>query len=65
MTKAALTLSEVEELARLCLQANGCDEANAGAVAATVTAADRRRARRLALPRPVPHAGLCRLPAQR
>ena len=41
MTKAALTLSEVEELARLCLQANGCDEANAGAVAATVTAAER------------------------
>ncbi len=41
MTKAALTLSEVEELARLCLQANGCDEANADAVAATVTAAER------------------------
>ena len=41
MTKVALTLSEVEDLARTCLLANGCDRANADAVAATVTAAER------------------------
>ena len=41
MTTIALTLSEVEGLARDCLLANGCDRANADAVAATVTAAER------------------------
>jgi delta1-piperideine-2-carboxylate reductase len=41
MSKVALTLSEVEDLARTCLLANGCDQANADAVAATVTAAER------------------------
>ena len=41
MTGVALSLTEVEELARRCLLANGCDRANADAVAATVTAAER------------------------
>ena len=41
MANDALTLSEVEDLARHCLSANGCDAANAEAVAATVTAAER------------------------
>ena len=36
MTGVALSLTEVEELARRCLLANGCDQANADAVAATV-----------------------------
>jgi len=41
MTSVALSLAEVEDLARQCLSANGCDRANAEAVAATVTAAER------------------------
>ncbi len=40
MSTVALSLSEVEDLARSCLLANGCDRANADAVAATVTAAE-------------------------
>lgn len=41
MDTSHLSLSEVAALARGCLMANGCDEANAEAVAATVTAAER------------------------
>ncbi len=41
MSEVQLSLDEVRDLARRCLLANGCDEANAGAVAATVTAAER------------------------
>jgi delta1-piperideine-2-carboxylate reductase len=40
MSTVALSLDEVRDLARRCLLANGCDEANARAVAATVTAAE-------------------------
>jgi delta1-piperideine-2-carboxylate reductase len=41
MSDVALSLDEVEDLARRCLLANGCDAANAGAISATVTAAER------------------------
>ena len=41
MRKSHLSLEQVEALARGCLMANGCDSANAEAVAATVTAAER------------------------
>lgn len=41
MSKIHLTLTDVEDLAFACLAANGCDEANARAVARTVTAAER------------------------
>ena len=41
MRKSHLSLEQVEALARGCLMANGCDQANAEAVAATVTAAER------------------------
>ncbi len=40
MISVTLSLEEVEALARRCLSANGCDEANAAAVAANVTAAE-------------------------
>jgi delta1-piperideine-2-carboxylate reductase len=40
MSDVSLTLDEVRALARRCLLANGCDEANADAVAATITAAE-------------------------
>ncbi len=36
-----MTLDEVLALARNCLSANGCDDSNANAVAATITAAER------------------------
>ncbi len=39
MSEIHLSLEEVEALARGSLMANGCDRANAEAVAATVTAA--------------------------
>jgi len=41
MDQITLTLEEVHDLARRALLANGCDAANAGAVADTVTAAER------------------------
>ena len=41
MDEVRLTLEEVHDLATRALLANGCDEANAGAVADTVTAAER------------------------
>jgi delta1-piperideine-2-carboxylate reductase len=41
MAKIDLTLDEVWALAADCLAANGCDDANAEAVAATLTAAER------------------------
>jgi delta1-piperideine-2-carboxylate reductase len=41
MAKIDLTLDEVRALAADCLAANGCDDANAEAVAATLTAAER------------------------
>lgn len=41
MTSVTLSLGEVEELARRCLLANGCDGPNAAAVAANVSAAER------------------------
>ena len=41
MSDTHLSLEEVEALARGCLTANGCDQANAETVAATVTAAER------------------------
>jgi len=41
MTKLTMTLKDVEDLARACLLAHGCDDANAGAVATTITAAER------------------------
>lgn len=41
MTEVRLTLDEVHDLAMRALSANGCDEANARAVADTVTAAER------------------------
>lgn len=40
MSDVILSLDEVAHLARTCLLANGCDEANAEAVAVTVTAAE-------------------------
>jgi len=40
MTKVTLTPNEIDGLARACLTANGCDDANAAAVAATITAAE-------------------------
>lgn len=48
-----LSLGEVEDLARRCLEAQGCDEANAAAVTRTIVAAERDRS--------VSH-GLFRLP---
>lgn len=41
MTTVQLTVDEIEELARSCLAANGCDEPNARAVARTISAAER------------------------
>lgn len=41
MSKVQLTVDQVYQLAHACLVANGCDEANADAVAATITAAER------------------------
>ncbi len=41
MSEVKLSLDEVKDLARRCLLANGCNEANAGAVASTVAAAER------------------------
>ena len=41
MSSIKLTLDEAHALARTCLLANGCDEANAAAVAGTMTAAER------------------------
>ncbi len=40
MDKVELSIEEVSALATRCLRANGCDEANAKAVAATVTSAE-------------------------
>ena len=41
MQTVPLTVPEIHELARKCLLANGCDEANAEAVATTVSTAER------------------------
>ena len=41
MSKTRMSLTEIEEFAASCLLANGCNEANARAVAATMTAAER------------------------
>ncbi len=41
MPVSRLTLSDIESLAYDCLTANGCNEANAAAVARTITAAER------------------------
>lgn len=41
MTTIPLTIPEIHELAKTCLAANGCDEANAEAVATTVSTAER------------------------
>lgn len=41
MKTTALSVKEIHELAKACLRANGCDEANAEAVAATVSKAER------------------------
>ena len=41
MTTTALTLEEIEQLAKATMLANGCDEANAAAIADTVTRAER------------------------
>jgi len=41
MTTVSLTLDEIHVLARTCLLANGCDDANADAAARTITAAER------------------------
>ena len=53
MTHSRLSLDEIERLAHECLRANGCDDANAGAVARTITAAERDGS---------PSHGLFRLP---
>lgn len=53
MPDVRLSLAEVHDLARRCLAANGCDAANAVAVADTLTAAERDRC---------PSHGLFRLP---
>ncbi len=41
MRKTTLTVSDIHELARDCLIANGCDTDNADAVAETIAAAER------------------------
>ncbi|MEL7155080.1 MAG: Ldh family oxidoreductase [Actinomycetota bacterium] len=41
MATVSLTVDEIEELARDCLGANGCDEANAAAAARTMAGAER------------------------
>ncbi len=41
MTTEALTVDRITDLARSCLLANGCDDANAGAVARTIASAER------------------------
>ncbi|MEM7032427.1 MAG: Ldh family oxidoreductase [Chloroflexota bacterium] len=41
MKTTAMTVSEIHELAKTCLTSNGCDEANAEAVATTVSTAER------------------------
>ncbi len=41
MVEVILSLEQVSNLARQCLLANGCDSANANAVAENITAAER------------------------
>lgn len=41
MTRTSLTVPEIHELAKSCLLANDCDEANAEAIATTVSTAER------------------------
>ena len=41
MTSVELSIAEIHDLARACLASNGCDDANAEAVARTTTAAER------------------------
>lgn len=53
MTTIALSEGEIRDLAKSCLMANGCDDANAGAAARTISSAERAGA--------VSH-GLFRLP---
>ena len=44
MTTVELSVEEIYDLARSCLLVNGCDEANAGAAARTISAAERDEA---------------------